>query len=90
MSKLRLYPEMKSGKSFGKYLDFLNGRLDGNLPLGGNSCSLERMGLVLFLKELCRLSFFSVQAGCKRRFVTEGVCCLVCGQMVRCLAGDGG
>ena len=30
MSELNLYPEVKSGKLFAEYLDFLNGRLDGN------------------------------------------------------------
>ena len=90
MSKLSLYPEVKSGKLFGEYLDFLNGRLDGNLLFGRNLCSLGRMDLFLYLKELCRLSIFWVIGRWKGRFVTEGVCCLICGWMVRCLDEDGG
>ena len=90
MSELSLYPEVKSGKLLGEYLDFFNGRLFRNLPLGRNSCSFGRMDLFLYLKELYRLSVFSVMAGCKGRFVTKGVCCLICGWMVQCLNKDGG
>ena len=87
MSELNLYPEVKSGKLLGEYLDFLIGRLAGNLPLGRNSCSFRRMDLFLHLKELCRLSIFSVIAG---RYVMDGVCCLIYGGMVWCLDEDGG
>ena len=46
MSELSLYLDVNSGKSFGEYLDFLNGRFEGN------SFSLGRMDLFLHLKEL--------------------------------------
>ena len=58
---------------FGEYLDYLNGRLDGNLPIGRNLCSFRRMDLVLYLEMLCRLSISSVIAGCKGRFVADSL-----------------